>query len=71
MIGEYVKEGISTEELDHIANNFMLSQGGTSACIDYLGNNNWSKGGYPKYNCISVNDVICHGIPRKDEILKE
>lgn len=71
MIGDYVKAGISTEELDHIANNFILKNGGKSACIDYLGNNNWAKGGYPKYNCISVNDVICHGIPRSDEILKE
>jgi methionyl aminopeptidase len=36
MIGEYVRPGISTEELDHIANSFVLKHGGKSACINYL-----------------------------------
>ena len=63
MIGTYVKAGISTEELDHIMNNFILSHGGISACIGY--------NGFPKYTCISLNDTICHGIPSKNEILKE
>ncbi len=71
MIGAYVQPGISTEELDHIANNFVIKNGGKSACINYLGNNRWGAGGYKKYACISVNDVICHGVPRKDEILQE
>lgn len=71
MIGEYIQPGISTEELDHIANAFVLKNGGKSACIDYLGNNKWWKGGYSKYACISLNDVICHGVPNKNTILKE
>ena len=44
-------------------NNFILSHGGVSACIGY--------NGYPKYTCISLNDTICHGIPSKNEILKD
>lgn len=71
MIGEYIKPGISTEELDHIANNFVLKHGGKSACIDYKGNNKWGAGGYTKFACISLNDIICHGVPRKDVILKD
>lgn len=71
MIGEYIKPGISTEELDHIANNFVLKHGGKSACIDYRGNNAWGSGWYSRYACISLNDTICHGVPRKDEILKD
>ena len=71
MIGQYVKAGVSTLELDNIMNTFILSNGGVSACIDYKGNNNWGKWGYPRCTCISLNDVICHGIPRADEILKE
>lgn len=71
MIGEYIKPGISTEELDHIANSFIMKHGGKSACINYQGNNRWGPGGYTKYACISLNDTICHGVPRKDEILKE
>lgn len=43
MIGQYVKSGISTLELDNIMNAFILKNGGVSACIDYLGNNQWGK----------------------------
>ena len=71
MIGAYVRVWVSTLELDNIMNTFILSNGGVSACIDYKGNNTWGKWGYPRSTCISLNDVICHGIPRTDEILKE
>lgn len=63
MIEPYIKPGISTEELDQICNTYILNNGGISACIGYHG--------YPRYTCISANDVICHGIPSGKEILKE
>lgn len=63
MIEPYIKPGVSTEELDQICNTYILNNGGISACIGYHG--------YPRYTCISANDVICHGIPSKKEILKE
>ena len=73
MIGTYVRAWVSTLELDNIMNTYILSNGGTSACIDYLGNNKWGKGAtaYTRCTCISLNDVICHGVPRADEVLKE
>lgn len=73
MIGNYVKPGISTLELDNIMNAFILKNWGVSACIDYQWSNKWgkTKTSYPRYTCISLNDVVCHGIPRADEILKE
>lgn len=73
MIEQYVRPGISTLELDNIMNTFTLKNGGVSACIDYLGNNKWGKWptAYTRATCISLNDVICHGVPRADEILKE
>ncbi len=73
MIGEHVKPGISTLELDNIMNAFILKNGGVSACIDYLGGNKWGKWAtaYKKCTCISLNDIICHGVPKSDEILKE
>lgn len=61
-IWNYVKIWISTEELDHICNSFILSKWWKSACIWY--------NGYPKYTCISLNDTICHWIPSNKEILK-
>lgn len=73
MIGKYVKPGVSTLELDNIMNTFILQNGGKSACIDYLGNNQWGKhaSAYKRCTCISLNDVICHGVPSQNEILKD
>ncbi|MFV0366723.1 MAG: type I methionyl aminopeptidase [Mangrovibacterium sp.] len=63
MIEDYIKEGVSTEYLDNIINEFILDNGAISACKGY--------NGYPKYTCISVNEVVCHGIPSSKEILKD
>jgi methionyl aminopeptidase len=60
--GKFVKAGITTDELDQIANDYILSRGAISACIGYHG--------YPKSICTSVNDVICHGVPN-GTVLKE
>lgn len=60
--GKFVRAGITTDELDKIANDFMLSNGAKSACIGYHG--------YPKAICTSVNEVICHGLP-DSTVLKE
>jgi len=54
-VGEYVKTGITTNELDQIANDFVLSNGAISAPLDYHG--------FPKAICTSINDCICHGVP--------
>lgn len=58
--GKFVKPGITTKELDLIADDFTKSIGGTSACIGY--------GGYPYATCISVNEVVCHGLPSEYKI---
>lgn len=59
---KYIKPGITTNEIDELCNDFMLSKGAKSACIGY--------GGYPKYTCTSVNEVVCHGVP-DETILKD
>jgi methionyl aminopeptidase len=60
--GKFVKPGITTLELDKIADDYTLSLGAVSACTGYHG--------YPMSTCISVNDVICHGLPG-DYVIKE
>ena len=55
MITEHVKPGVLTEELDRICHEFILANGATPAPLNYKG--------FPKATCISVNHVICHGIP--------
>lgn len=58
--GSFAKAGITTNELDQIADDFTKSIGGTSACIGYHG--------YPKATCISVNEIVCHGLPSEYKI---
>ncbi|HEX7673471.1 MAG TPA: type I methionyl aminopeptidase [Bdellovibrio sp.] len=54
-LDKYVKAGITTQEIDDLANDFMQTRGAKSACLGYHG--------YPKYTCTSVNEVVCHGVP--------
>ena len=64
MITKYVKPGISTGELDEICHDFIVNeQKAVPANIGY--------NGYEKTSCISVNQVICHGIPSQNKILKD
>ena len=59
---KFAKPGITTLELDKIADDYTLSLGAVSACTGYHG--------YPMSTCISVNDVICHGLPG-DYVIKD
>jgi methionyl aminopeptidase len=64
MIGDYVKPGVSTGELDRICHNYIVNeQDAIPAPLNY--------NGFPKSICTSVNQVICHGIPSDDKILKK
>ncbi|ACQ66924.1 type I methionyl aminopeptidase [Candidatus Williamhamiltonella defendens] len=63
MIEPHVKEGMSTGELDSICHDYITNQQkAIPACLGYRG--------FPKSVCISLNDVICHGIPSDEKILK-
>ncbi len=57
------KIGMSTYELDQIAENLIRQKGGIPAFKGFHG--------YPATLCTSVNDAIVHSIPKKDQILKE
>ena len=62
MIGDYVKPGITTDELDQICHNYIVrEQEAIPAPLNYRG--------FPKSICTSVNNVVCHGIPG-DKTLK-
>ncbi|HID9641324.1 TPA: type I methionyl aminopeptidase [Proteus mirabilis] len=64
VVAPYVKPGVSTAELDRICHQHIVDvQQAIPACLNYHG--------FPKSVCISVNDVICHGIPSEDKILKD
>jgi len=54
-ITPYVQPGAVTAELDRLCDQFTRDRGGVSAPLGYKG--------FPKSTCISVNHVVCHGIP--------
>ncbi len=60
--GEAVEPGVSTDEINRIAHNFIVKSG---AIPTFKGYN-----GYPAAACISINDEVIHGIPSKKRIVK-
>jgi len=62
MLIPHVVPGVTTAELDRLAREFVLDQGGLPACLFYKG--------YGHTVCISTNHVVCHGIPG-DRALRE
>ncbi|HET9286600.1 MAG TPA: type I methionyl aminopeptidase [Gaiella sp.] len=54
-VGERIEPGITTLELDRIADGFIRASGGVPTSQGYKG--------YPRAICISTNDVVVHGIP--------
>ncbi|MBE9468045.1 MAG: type I methionyl aminopeptidase [Bacteroidetes bacterium] len=61
-IAQYVKEGVNTEYLDNKVDEFIRDHKAIPAPLNYYG--------FPKSSCISLNDVVCHGIPSSKTILK-
>jgi methionyl aminopeptidase len=61
-VGDAVRPGITTEELDVIAHEFVVAHGAYPSTLGYRG--------FPKSSCTSLNEVICHGIP-DDTVLEE
>lgn len=61
-ITPHVVEGVTTEELDDLMHSYITRNGAIPAPLGYKG--------YPKSTCISINNVICHGIPAPDKKLR-
>jgi len=62
-IGKLIRPGISTQDLDDFAKNYIMERGAYPSPLHYHG--------FPRSICTSVNSVICHGIPNKKTILKD
>lgn len=58
-----IKPGITAYDLDSFAYDFILSYGAKPSFLNY--------NGFPSSLCVSLNEVLIHGIPKKDIILKE
>ncbi len=54
-VGRHVEPGVTTDFLDKVGHEFLISHGAYPSTLGYRG--------YPKSLCTSLNEVICHGIP--------
>lgn len=64
MIGEHVKPGVTTDELNTICHDYIVNeQQAIPSPLNYRG--------FPKSICTSVNHVVCHGIPSDKKVLKK
>ena len=61
--GEAVQPGVTTEEIDRIAYEYIIKQGAKPNFLNY--------NGFPAMACISINDEVIHGIPSKKRVIKE
>ena len=62
-LAEFIRPGISTLDIDRFGEKLIRSLGCTPNFLNY--------NGYPASICVSVNDEVVHGIPKKDRILQE
>jgi methionyl aminopeptidase len=62
LVGENAKAGITTDQLDKLAHDYIISKGAYPSTLGYRG--------FPKSCCTSLNEVICHGIP-DDTVLED
>lgn len=58
-----IHPGMNTQEIDDICMEYCRQHGATPACLGYEG--------FPKSVCTSINEVVCHGIPKETDVLEE
>ncbi len=62
-VAEYIKAGMTTEEIDRLVYQKTIELGGIPAPLGYRG--------FPKSVCTSVNNQVCHGIPSGEDIIQD
>lgn len=62
-VARQIHAGMNTLEIDQICQDYCTSHGAIPACLGYEG--------FPKSVCTSINEVVCHGIPKEEDVLEE
>ena len=60
-VQEFIKPGVTTKDIDKFCHRYIVSRGAKPSCLGYMG--------YPAATCVSVNEVVVHGIP--DDLVVE
>ena len=63
LAGESIEPGVTTAEIDNVVRKYIESEGAKPSFLGY--------GGFPASACISVNNVVIHGIPSKNCVVKQ
>ena len=62
-VARQIHVGMNTQEIDDICMQYCKDHNAIPACLGYEG--------YPKSVCTSINEVVCHGIPKEEDVLEE
>lgn len=62
-VARHIHAGMNTQEIDDICMQYCKDHNAIPACLGYEG--------YPKSVCTSINEVVCHGIPKEEDVLEE
>ena len=62
-VGSKIKAGMSTKEVDELVERYIRASGANPSCLGY--------GGFPASACVSVIEMVVHGIPNHETILKD
>ena len=60
--GEHIKPGVSTKDIDTVVHDYIVSEAAVPSFLGY--------GGFPGSACISVNNEVIHGIPKKTKVIQ-
>lgn len=63
LVANEIHAGMSTADIDKLVYDYTVAHNAIPACLGYEG--------FPKSCCVSINEVVCHGIPNECEILEE
>ena len=62
-VARQIHPGMNTQEIDDICMQYCKDHNAIPACLNYEG--------FPKSVCTSINEVVCHGIPKESDVLEE
>ena len=64
-----IHEGMNTLEIDQICRKYCEEHGAIPACLNYGGDEDTQP--FPMSVCTSINEVVCHGVPKEEDVLEE
>ena len=68
-VAKHIRAGMSTLEIDQICRRYCEEHNATPACLNYGGDDETPP--FPMSVCTSINEVVCHGVPKEEDVLEE